>query len=263
LTEGDIPPAQLAATSHIDIADHPFISMKDIVTYNAQTHELKLTAGAFENIANLDVPVSGRSFVVCVDRNVIYCGAFWTPVSSLSFDGITIWKPLVSHVPYIVTLELGYPSLSFYGGVDPRNNPEIMKSFEQAGKLITGLLIVSVDELPDSMKGYELYSWQENDQWQFTLITGTNRNKTLEEIAVGADVISEDGWVRVRVAGVDAIELVLSKIPQNQSVLWLAELREESAEQSSVNITLPPESIVNTIKEYAGQRGLDFVVQSY
>jgi hypothetical protein len=28
--------------------------------------------------------------------------------------------------------------------------------------------------LPHSMKGYELYSWQADEQWHFTLITGTN-----------------------------------------------------------------------------------------
>ena len=48
--------------------------------------------------------------------------------------------------------------------------------------------------LPHSMKGYELYSWQVGDDWHFTLITGTNRLKTLEEITLGEDVVTPDGW---------------------------------------------------------------------
>ena len=57
LTKGDIPPAQMPAFSHVDIVEPPIVSMKDIITYNAQTHELELTTSAFERIAQLDVPV--------------------------------------------------------------------------------------------------------------------------------------------------------------------------------------------------------------
>ena len=136
LTKEDVPPAQMEALSHVEIADQPIISLTDIITYNAQTHELKLTADAFERISKLDVPVSGKSFVICVDKGPLYWGAFWTPISSLSFDGVTIWKPLNSHELKVITLELGYPSSSFYRGEDPRNNTEALKSLERAGKLI-------------------------------------------------------------------------------------------------------------------------------
>ena len=163
LTKEDIPPAQMEALSHVELADQSIIGINDIITYNEQTHELKLTQSAFERISQLEVPTSGKSFLVCVDKNPVYWGAFWTPMSSQSFDGVTIWKPYSSSEPYIVTLELGYPSSSFYGGEDPRNRPEIISAFEKAGKLIKSLTISGVDALPSSMKGYELYSWQEKD----------------------------------------------------------------------------------------------------
>jgi len=50
--------------------------------------------------------------------------------------------------------------------------------------LVSGIAACSTtskEPLPSSMKGYELYSWQEEGQWHFTLVTGTNRNKTLSE----------------------------------------------------------------------------------
>lgn len=260
LTKDDIPPAQMEALSHVDTADQPIISLKDIITYNAQAHEMKLTASAFERISQLEVPINGRSFMVCVDKGPIYWGAFWTPISSISFDGVTIWKPLSSQEPEIITLELGYPSSSFYGGEDPRNSPEVMKSLEQAGKLINKLLITAVDRLPHSMKGYELYSWEEDNQWHFSLITGTNRNKTLEEITSKEDYISEAAWVRIHVIGVDAIKMVLSKLPQNEHVFWLAGMRSEQTSQSSVNITLPEGPTIDTIKEHAELCGLDFMM---
>lgn len=138
LTKEDIPPAQMEALSHVNIADQPVIALHDIITYNAQTHELKLTANAYERITQLEVPLRGKSFVVCVDKKPVYWGAFWTPISSMSFGGVTIIsKPFSSQEPPIITIEQGYPSSSFYRGEDPRNNPEVMKSLEQAGKLIT------------------------------------------------------------------------------------------------------------------------------
>jgi hypothetical protein len=135
LTKGDIPPAQMEALSHVDIADQPIIMMDDIVVYNTKTHEITLTANAFARISSLEVPVRGKSFMVCVDKKPIYWGAFWTPISSMSFDGVTIWKPLSSQNTSVIKLELGYPSPSFYRGEDPRSNAEVMKSLEQAGKL--------------------------------------------------------------------------------------------------------------------------------
>jgi hypothetical protein len=111
------------------------------------------------------------------------------------------------------------------------------------------------------MKGYELYSWPEDSQWHFTLITGTNRNKTLEEIISNVNIISEDGWVQIHVVGVDAIKHVLSRLPQNEEIFWLARLRSEQTPQGGVNITLPTGPTIDTIKEHAGQCGLDFLIQ--
>jgi hypothetical protein len=263
LTGDDIPPARMEALSHVDIAGAPIISLKDIVTYNAQTHELKLTPGAYERISQLAVPTTGKSFLVCVDKGPIYWGAFWTPISSQSFDGVTIWKPLTPKEPYVVTLELGYPSSSFYGGEDPRSNPAVMKSLEQAGKLINTLSISAVEKLPGSMKGYELYSWSADSQWHFTLITGTNRNKTLEEITTGDDFISEAGWVKVHVVGVEAAKSVLGKLPQGESVFWSGGNGLTPTTQAGINIAFPPGPTIDAIKEYAKGCGLDFTVAAH
>jgi len=136
LTKEDVPPSQMEALSHIVIADQPIISLEDIITYNAQTHEIELTEAAFERISRLEVPIQGKSFMVCVDKGPIYWGAFWTPISSLSFDGITIWKPLGSQELKMISIKIGYPSSTLYDGEDPRDNTEVIKSLEQAGKFI-------------------------------------------------------------------------------------------------------------------------------
>ncbi|MFC1803888.1 hypothetical protein ACFL0D_08000 [Thermoproteota archaeon] len=262
LTKDDISPVQIPVLSHVDITKQPIININDIILYNANTHEITLTANAFDRISGLEVPVTGKSFVVCIDKNPIYCGAFWTPFSSISFDGVTIWKPLNSQKSKVIRLELGYPSSFFYGGEDPRNNPDIIKSLKQAGKLVTKPSQTAVDKLPNSMKGYEIYSWSENNQWHFTLITGTNRNKTLEEIISTANIISHDGWVHIHVVGVDEIKTVLSRLPHSENILWLSKIRSEQKQQEGIIIKLPEGSTLDTIIEHSEQIGLNLQIQT-
>ena len=260
LTKQDIPPAQMEDLSHVEIAERPIITISDIITYDAQEHELTLTVSAFERISQLDVPTGGKSFIVCVDKAPIYWGAFWVLWSSLSFDGVTIWKPLTSEEPNVIRLKLGYPCSELYTGEDPRSNPVVIESLEQAGKLINKLSITSVEELPRSFKGYELYSWEEEGQWHFTLITGTNRIKTIEEITSKGDFISETGWVKIQVVGADAIKDVLSRLPQSESVSWCDELHIGQITETNTNLKLPPNQIVDEIKEHAERCDLDFAV---
>lgn len=259
LTKKDIPPAQMANLGHVDIAERPIITISDIITYDAQEHELRLTASAFERVSQLDVPTRGKSFIVCVDERPIYWGAFWVSWSSQSFDGITIWKPLRLEEQHAIRLELGYPSSELYTGEDPRSNPVVIESLEQAGKLITRPL-AAVDELSHSMKGYELYSWEEEGQWRFTLITGTNRIKTVEEICSREDVISEAGWVRVQVVGVNVIGAVLGKLPQGEEIVWLESPRSDQTPPSDIEFMLPPQQIMDSVKEQAEESGLNLLV---
>lgn len=264
LTREDVPPENMKMLICVDIADQPIISIEDIITYDALTHEIALIDQAFERIAQLEVPVTGRSFLVCVDRRPIYWGAFWAMHSSLSFDRVTIWTPPMAIDSRTIKLELGYPCSSwFYGGEDPRNTAQVMESLDQAGKLINRLLPLGIAKLPRSFKGYELYSWQEDDQWHFTLITGTNRTKTMEEITSGENLISDTGWVRIHVVGEETIKAVLSRLYGGESVYWCDELHIEGATEP--DLELPPEDAANSIKEHAEQCGLDFAitVQSY
>jgi len=48
--------------------------------------------------------------------------------------------------------------------------------------------------LSHSAKGYELYSWQANDQWHFALVPGTNRVKSRGEITANENTVMADGW---------------------------------------------------------------------
>jgi len=257
LTKNEVTPSQMEMLSHVAIADEPVIAIDDIVWYNSITHEMLLTEEAMSRLAELQVPVQGRSFLVCVDRSPVYWGAFWVLYSSQSFDGVTIWMPLGAQGSTVVALQLGYPSSSFHEGQDPRNNPHVIAALDRAGKLFATPADLS-GTLPRAFKGYELYSWYEADEWRFALLTGTNRNKTAEEVRSAQCTISAEGWVHIDADGVDGINAVLSRLPPGEHVFWLAELRDEHGNNA---FALPPQEDVDAVKAHALECGLDFFVQ--
>jgi hypothetical protein len=136
LPSGDMTVTQMAAAElgTLPLQDIPVLSTADIVYYRWGTHEIKLTGAGFERVMALQVRTWGLPFVVCVDRKAVYWGAFWTPYSSQSFEGVTIMLPLGAQ-DSTIQIELGYPGSDFFHGQDPRFDAEVRKALEQAGKL--------------------------------------------------------------------------------------------------------------------------------
>ncbi len=138
LTRDNIRPADMVGASldGVALAESPIIATSDIVDYDSFIHEIELTPAAYQRVAEMQVPTYGVSFVVCVDKKPIYWGAFWTLVSSASFDGVTIWvAPVMSDKENTMAMELGYPAPSFYSGQDPRADARIFSALRAAGKL--------------------------------------------------------------------------------------------------------------------------------
>jgi len=113
--------------------------------------------------------------------------------------------------------------------------------------------------LPHSDKGYELYSWSENNQWHFTLITGTNRVKSLEEIISNENIVTSGG-VRISVQGVDSIQNVLSGLPQHEEIFWVGKQWLKQAQVQADQITLPPQEIIDVVQEHCKQLELELYV---
>lgn len=106
--------------------------------------------------------------------------------------------------------------------------------------------------LPASMKGYELYSWQEADgTWRYTLITGTNRQKTAEELMAQEDRAGEEGWVRVTVSGSEALLELLGRLPAGESVSWIV-----PAAAGGGPFALPDAEVVAAVEQRAAELGV-------
>ena len=94
----------------------------------------------------------------------------------------------------------------------------------------------AITPLPRSMKGYELYSWQEGGSWKFSLLIGTNRQKSLGEIKSAATVLPN----------LEALRSVLQALPPGEFITW----------QSAEGLSFPPESVIEQVAQICKDDGL-------
>ncbi len=132
LTKGEVAPVALVAMSHIEPADEPLLGAGDIAAYIWDSHAIVLTPTGRSKLDTLQVPVSGRSFLVGTDQRFLYAGAFWTLVSSASFVGPTIVLPALSDT---VRLQTGYPEREICSCSDPRQMREVQAALAESGIL--------------------------------------------------------------------------------------------------------------------------------
>jgi hypothetical protein len=113
--------------------------------------------------------------------------------------------------------------------------------------------------LPASMKGYELYSWRSGKAWRYTLVTGSNRLKTVAEVTSGESKIDGE-WVKIMVGGMTELQAVLSLLPAEATVFWAAPNLPSGLVMPWVRLALPPESTIEAVKLYCIQQGIQLEV---
>jgi hypothetical protein len=139
LLADDMTPDELLAAQSdaVELRETPVLSIDDILTYGRQSHEIRLTAEAYRRVQDLytlPVDTDGLPFAVCADGGRVYLGAFWTPLSSLSFDGVVIMQPMPMESD-VIRIELGYPGPDLVTMQDPRSDPKVLHALTRAGKL--------------------------------------------------------------------------------------------------------------------------------
>ena len=96
-----------------------------------------------------------------------------------------------------------------------------------------------------SFKGVELYSWQDcaSCEWQFALLSGTNRLKTLAEIREPTRVIS----------GVAKLRQHLSRLAVGEQVFW--------QRRSLPELSFPEPETVAEVVSFSAQRKIAVIVK--
>lgn len=109
------------------------------------------------------------------------------------------------------------------------------------------------DSLPKSMKGYELYSWQNGNDWNFTLITATNRSKAFDEIISSENMLTSDGFVKLSVTGINEIKKVIALLPEGEQIYWAGMDLTGQVPGGTIYLTFPPQQVIDDLTAYCRQ----------
>jgi hypothetical protein len=98
-----------------------------------------------------------------------------------------------------------------------------------------------------SMKGWEIYSWPAGDDWNYSVLIGTNRLKTYNEVTTTTIIVT----------GKDTLKMVLNKFPENEFISWKGPGWLERCWGGNYgDLSLPDSATVSEIKAYCLQKNL-------
>lgn len=108
------------------------------------------------------------------------------------------------------------------------------------------------------LKGWEVYSWPACQDWNFSLLYGTNSLKNYDEVT-GTQASSR---FVIRVWGKAKLKAILSRMPAGETVSLIGEhwLSRTWGAGGFKDLQLPPASIINELQQTAAAARLNFQV---
>ncbi|HUR12277.1 MAG TPA: hypothetical protein VM012_12955 [Flavitalea sp.] len=129
LLQSVIPVPAKCQISSGTLRPEPLVANDDIIEYNENDHEYRVTATAYEKIRSL----KGRiPFAITVDKEVVYYGFYNEPILNSSCEhsiAMEAWNG-----DNVLTMELGYPG-GFSTVDDQRNHPKLIETLRRQHKL--------------------------------------------------------------------------------------------------------------------------------
>src|SRR5665647_1587000 len=96
-----------------------------------------------------------------------------------------------------------------------------------------------------SMKGWELYSWPNGNDWNYSILLGTNRVKSYLEVTTNQLVV----------CGKDSLKMLLDKFPAGEYLFWAGKgWLGNSWSDNFENLALPDNATKLEIENYCFQR---------
>jgi hypothetical protein len=122
----------------LPLAKEPIISEADILAYDFSKHALKLRPEALKRLHS--PPVTGTPFVIVVNGERIYPGAFYNSASSIPCDApVIVVNRIAEGDPAgadVILIERAFP-VQFGEGEDPRSDKRVKKTLAKLKKLAT------------------------------------------------------------------------------------------------------------------------------
>jgi hypothetical protein len=112
---------------------------------------------------------------------------------------------------------------------------------------------------PVAFKGYELLSWRYKGDWVFTLMTGTNRAKSFEEILSAENQYSSEELIKITVRGLEDLKVVLERLPRGEQINWGGMILEGEVPANTLYFTFPPDKILEEVITFCHDAGITLV----
>jgi len=140
-----------------------------------------------------------------------------------------------NHIHTTIALMVLFGSLSFFS-CTKENQPDPV-----------GLFDMDTLSFARSMKGWELYSWPNGTDWNYSILPGTNRIKSYEEVIHN----------NILVCGIDSLKMLLDKVPANEEIGWIGEeWLTDCWPYEYGELSLPGKKILDEIQAYCDQKEL-------
>ncbi len=128
-----------------------------------------------------------------------------------------------------------------------------------AVRVATLELSALAEKYPLAFKGYELLSWQKDGEWVFTLLAGTNRQKSFDEILNAENTFTATEIIKVSVIGADSFKELVNHLPKGEWITWGGMVLQGEVSSSTLYFTYPPDEIVDELIKYCKERGITLV----
>ena len=98
-----------------------------------------------------------------------------------------------------------------------------------------------------SMKGWELYSWPNGDDWNYSVVVGTNILKTYSSVTENP----------IAVTGISSLKRILEHMPLGEEIVWIGEgWLSQIWSDDYRDLMLPSEDIIYEVNQFFQDSGL-------
>ena len=99
----------------------------------------------------------------------------------------------------------------------------------------------TTNKIEHSTSGWELYSWKIENHWKYSILIGTSRTKTYEEVTTSKLMVKSEVKLKE----------ILRLFPEDEQITWIGKGWLERCWQGNYNnLELPPEMIIEDIRCY-------------
>jgi hypothetical protein len=131
---------------------------------------------------------------------------------------------------------------------------QVLRKHLLAAAIILSVGVVAFGQSSQpQMKGYELYSWKVGSKWHYSLLPGTNRAKTLEEITKNKEIKIGDAALKEKLKG----------LVKGEQVFWMSDAPSGVIvpPSNSSSMKLPSRKRIKSLMAYCDKLGIKLTLR--